>query len=513
MSLLFLRFVLFISSMIVFYTNEYMENDKFLDRFIYLVLLFVFSIILLILSPNLIRLLLGWDGLGLVSYLLVIYYQNRKSYRAGIFTALSNRIGDVALLLGIAWIVNYGDWGYFIYLYNFNNLKFSFILRILIVLAAITKSAQIPFSAWLPEAIVAPTPVSSLVHSSTLVTAGIYLLIRFNNGIRLSILKVLLVLGLFTIFIAGIRANLEFDLKKIIALSTLRQLGMMVVVLSMGSSELAFFHLLVHAIFKALLFICAGLIIHIFLNFQDIRCMGGISLKIPLLRRIFVLCNLSLCGFPFLRGFYSKDLISEILSLDNLSFLIYLVYYVSIGLTVSYSFRLIYFVSLGNYNYLSLGSIKENFSFMIKSILIIIIFVVFIGSFINWVFLDFYFIYLSVIIKLLTLIVIILGGLIGISLVYLTTYYKNSLRFNFLKFLALINNIYFFRVSFNLFSINLRKLIYFSLDQGWSEYLGGQGIYKRSKYLGSFLQVLIKENLKILLLLTIFFLIIILFIF
>nr|ALO77141.1 NADH deshydrogenase subunit 5 [Passalidae sp. GENSP02] len=513
MSLLFSSLVMFISSMIVFYSNEYMGNDKFLDRFVYLVLLFVFSMILLILSPNLVSLLLGWDGLGLVSYLLVIYYQNSKSYSAGMITALSNRIGDVALLLSIAWMVNYGDWGYFLYLYNFDNLNFSFILGILIVLAAITKSAQIPFSAWLPEAMAAPTPVSSLVHSSTLVTVGIYLLIRFHYGISSLIFKVLLILGLFTMFMAGVSANLEFDLKKIIALSTLSQLGMMVVILSLGSAELAFFHLLIHAIFKALLFMCAGFMIHLYSGFQDIRFMGGISMKMPFLSGIFILCNLSLCGFPFLSGFYSKDLMSEMLSLSNLSISIYLIYFISIGLTVSYSFRLIYFVSLGNFNHLVLSSIKENFSFMMKSMVIMIIFVILMGSLMNWMFLDMYFIYLSNFMKALTLLMVISGIFVGLSLVFFCCYYQNSLSLNFLKFFALMNNIYFFSVSLNLFSMNLSKLIYFSLDQGWSEYLGGQGISKSSEVTGKFLQILMKENLKILLLLSIFFMVMMLFMF
>nr|ALO77420.1 NADH deshydrogenase subunit 5 [Passalidae sp. GENSP01] len=511
MSLLFFSFVMFISSMIVFYSNEYMENDKFLDRFVYLVLLFVFSMVLLILSPNLISLLLGWDGLGLVSYLLVIYYQNSKSYGAGMITVLSNRIGDVALLLSIAWMVNYGDWGYFLYLYNFKELSFFNILAFFIMLAAITKSAQIPFSAWLPEAMAAPTPVSSLVHSSTLVTAGIYLLIRFHLGLSLFVLKILLILGLLTMFLAGLSANFEFDLKKIIALSTLSQLGMMVIILSLGSCELAFFHLLVHAIFKALLFMCAGLMIHMFSNFQDIRYMGGISFKMPLVSSFFILCNLSLCGFPFLGGFYSKDLMSEILSMSSLGMTIYMVYYFSIGLTVSYSFRLIYFISLGNFNYLVLGSLKENYSFMLKSMFSMIIFVVFSGSFMNWVFMNLYFINLSMFMKFLTLLLIISGILIGMILFYSLNYYSKIFMLNLFKFFALMNNIYFFSIGMNFFVMNMSKMIYFSMDQGWSEYLGGQGTFKMGKFVGGFMQILLKENLKILLLLSVFFLILILF--
>lgn len=214
-SLLFIIFVSLISSVVIFYRKRYIYSEKNLNRFIILVLLFVFSIILLIIRPNIIRIFLGWDGLGLVSYCLVIFYQNTKSYNAGILTALSNRIGDVFILLSIAWILNYGSWNYIFYLNFINNDYCMNIIGTIIILAAITKRAQIPFSSWLPAAIAAPTPVSALVHSSTLVTAGVYLLIRFNSLLLdLFILKILLLLSGLTIFISGITANYEFDLKK-----------------------------------------------------------------------------------------------------------------------------------------------------------------------------------------------------------------------------------------------------------------------------------------------------------
>ena len=299
-SLLFISFVLFISSLVIYYRKDYIREDFHINRFIILVLLFVFSIIIIILSPNLIRILLGWDGLGLVSYCLVIYYQNVKSFNAGILTALSNRLGDVALLISIAWILNYGRWNFLFYL-DFIKLDFYItIILIIVILAAITKSAQIPFSSWLPAAIAAPTPVSALVHSSTLVTAGVYLLIRFRNLIIGSFIGdfLLLISGL-TIFIAGLGANFEFDLKKIIALSTLSQLGLIIRILAIGFYKLAFFHLLTHALFKALLFICAGVIIHNIKNSQDIRDIGRLTIYIPLTISCLNVANLALCGVPF----------------------------------------------------------------------------------------------------------------------------------------------------------------------------------------------------------------------
>ena len=510
--LLFIRFVLFISSMIIFYRNEYIEGDIYLDRFINLVLLFVLSIVLLIVRPNLISLLLGWDGLGLVSYLLVIYYQNRKSYNAGIITALTNRLGDVALLFRIAWIVNCRDWNYIYYLDRFKDLNINIIIGTIIVFAAITKSAQIPFSAWLPEAIAAPTPVSALVHSSTLVTAGIYLLIRFYGRLDLFILKILLLLGLFTMIIARIRANLEYDLKKIIALSTLRQLGIIIVILSLGNPELAFFHLLIHAIFKALLFICAGLIIHLLRNIQDIRFIGRICLKIPLLRRYFILANLSLCGLPFLRGFYSKDLVYEVLSIQIVGMFIYFIYYLSIGLTVRYRFRLIYFVLLGRFNYFSVNLLYENFSFIVKRMRIMVGIVVFLGSLIKWIYLIPYFICLRVFIKIFTLFNILMGVILGVLFFFVKFFYLNLLNLEIFKGVVLIHYIYYWRVKFNFIILNYRKLIYFNLDRGWSEYLGRQGLFNNISFRGKFAQILIKENLKILLLLTILILFMLVFI-
>lgn len=237
----------------------------------------------------------------------------------------------------------------------------------LVLLAAITKRAQIPFSSWLPAAIAAPTPVSALVHSSTLVTAGVYLLIRFNRliSIRDWGTFLLLISGL-TMFMAGIGANFEYDLKKIIALSTLRQLGLIMRILSMGYYELAFFHLLTHALFKALLFICAGAIIHNIGDFQDIRIIGGLVYHMPLTSSCFNVANLALCGMPFLAGFYSKDLILEVVSLSYVNIFRFFLFFFSTGLTVSYSLRLVYYTITGSSGFLSLNYLSDDGLVMIR---------------------------------------------------------------------------------------------------------------------------------------------------
>jgi len=307
------------------FSTRYIRKEKFFSRFIMLVFFFVMSMYLLILSPNLIRLLLGWDGLGVTSYLLVIFYQRNKSYNAGMLTAITNRLGDAGLLISISLFLFLGNWNY-IYISSFSNI-ISNLLIYLIIISACTKRAQIPFSAWLPAAMAAPTPVSALVHSSTLVTAGVYLLIRINLIIvEINIRYVLLLIGMITMIIAGITAMIEMDIKKIIALSTLRQLGIIILILGIGNPMLSFFHLLSHAFFKAMLFICAGIIIHNMKDYQDIRKIGIRHNNLNFCISIMMVANIRLCGLPFLRGFYSKDLIIEILIIKRKKFISFFFY-------------------------------------------------------------------------------------------------------------------------------------------------------------------------------------------
>nr|YP_003204871.1 NADH dehydrogenase subunit 5 [Rhopaea magnicornis]ACO92571.1 NADH dehydrogenase subunit 5 [Rhopaea magnicornis] len=507
MSLLFMGFVLFISSMVIYYSKEYMYGDLYINRFIMLVGMFVLSMMLLIISPNLISILLGWDGLGLVSYCLVIYYQNVKSYNAGMITALSNRIGDVALLMAIAWMMSYGSFNYIYYVdYMKNSVEMNIIVS-LVILAAMTKSAQIPFSSWLPAAMAAPTPVSSLVHSSTLVTAGVYLLIRFNYALTESMMLFLLFIGTMTMFMAGLGANFEFDLKKIIALSTLSQLGLMMSILALGEYKLALFHLLTHALFKALLFMCAGCMIHNVGGYQDIRYMGGLINQMPLTCTFFFISNLSLCGLPFLAGFYSKDLILEVLSMSYLNIYIYIIFFISTGLTVCYTFRLLYYVIMGDYNYLSLNSISDSGVIMLKGMSGLIFFVIIGGSVLMWtMFPTPYFICLPFIMKVMALLVTMIGIWIGLE------FSKFAINYN-LKSLSLLkislflssmwNMPYMSTYGVNYYPLYWGNLIYLSMDQGWSEYLGSQNIYQNIKNMSMFLQILYNNNLKIFLLLTV----------
>nr|UKO31663.1 NADH dehydrogenase subunit 5 [Limnophyes sp. YF-2022] len=502
MSLMFMSFVLFISSLVIFYSKDYMGADIHINRFIFLVFMFVFSMMMMIISPNLISILLGWDGLGLVSYCLVIYYQNVKSFNAGMLTALSNRIGDVALLLAIAWMLNYGGWNFIFYI---EMMKMDYEMKMigaLVVLAAMTKSAQIPFSSWLPAAMAAPTPVSALVHSSTLVTAGVYLLIRFNILFFDSWLgQTLLLISGLTMFMAGMSANFEFDLKKIIALSTLSQLGLMMSILSMGYPKLAFFHLLTHALFKALLFMCAGAIIHNMKNSQDIRDMGSLITFMPFTTSCFNVANLALCGMPFLAGFYSKDLILEIVSMSPINYLSFFIYFFSTGLTVCYSFRLSYYTLSKSFNQSSLNNLSDESWVMSVSMLGLLVMAVIGGSMLSWLmFSSNYFIVLPFYLKNLTLTVCLLGGFSGYLLSKVSLLFSNkSLNlylFSFINmsmwFMPLISTLGLVKYPLSLGFYTLK-----SFDQGWSEFFGGQKIYSSMTYFSALNQILQDNNLKI----------------
>nr|WGO57503.1 NADH dehydrogenase subunit 5 [Perisphaerus sp. 2 ZQW-2023b] len=500
MSLIFMSFVFFISSLVILYSEDYMSSDSTPIRFMFLVLLFIMSMMFMIVSPNMISILLGWDGLGLISYCLVIYYQNVKSYNAGMLTALSNRVGDAALLMVIAWMLNFGSWNYIFFM---ECMKYSVemnIIIVLVVVASMTKSAQIPFSAWLPAAMAAPTPVSALVHSSTLVTAGVYLLIRFSVNFDFWLSSMLLLVSGLTMFMSGIGANFEYDLSKIIALSTLSQLGLMIGVLSLGMSGLAFFHLLIHALFKALLFMCAGIYIHSLKDFQDIRFMGCLSFQIPITCSCLMISNFALCGMPFLAGFYSKDLILEMISLSYLNMFGFFLLYFSTGLTVCYSFRLIYYVVCGDYMFNSFSNLFET-KIMIFSMIILLVMVIFGGSLMSWLIFPVpSMILLPLYLKYLVIIVSLMGGMLGFELISINLGKMMSylIMVNVSSFFGLMWNLpYFSSYGMSNKSLKVGYLMMSSFEMGWCEYFGGQGFYKLLFMMGNLNQWLQFNNLKV----------------
>nr|QDI93798.1 NADH dehydrogenase subunit 5 [Tuxedo cruralis] len=509
MSLVFMGCVLLISSMVVFYSDSYMFDDKYKLRFLVLVFLFIISMMMMILSPNLISILLGWDGLGLVSYCLVVYFQNIKSYNAGMLTVVTNRIGDVAILACIAWMLNFGGWNFIYWFYYFDSCMYY--LYLLIVLAAFTKSAQIPFSSWLPAAMAAPTPVSSLVHSSTLVTAGVYLLIRFYPLLKFYDCTFFVTVSMMTMFMSGLGANFEFDLKKIIALSTLSQLGLMMSILFIGFPSLSFFHLLTHAFFKALLFLCAGLIIHVMNNSQDIRDMGFVSKALPYTSSCFIISSFSLAGVPFLSGFYSKDMIIEFLFMNEYNFIYYFVFLISVIFTVSYSIRLFNYLILlgsGNYCYQSYFESKVmSFSMILLSMLSI-----FMGVCLMWVMFKTPFFYISSLyVKLMPILSVCSGVVFGY---FFSSYFMNMHNMGLSMLFYFLGSMWYMPIfstymTYGVF-LNLSGAYYKLMDMGWGEFFLSKSHVSFIYLSGSMNNILEFNNYKLFLLSFLFLLFILL---
>nr|ARO34964.1 NADH dehydrogenase subunit 5 [Syrista parreyssii] len=477
MSLIFMSFVLFISSMVLLYSYDYMKDDFFFKRFILLIFLFVMSMLFMIVSPNLLSILLGWDGLGLISYCLVAYYQNVKSYNASMLTVLMNRFGDTGLMMSLSLLFYLGSWNLLFYDTIDNIIIFLFCL------AAFTKSAQIPFSSWLPAAMAAPTPISSLVHSSTLVTAGVYLMIRFNHLLmNSSFSELIFILSMLTMFMAGLSANWEYDLKKIIALSTLSQLGLMMSILCLGGANMAYFHLLTHAMFKALLFMCAGIIIHSMKNFQDIRYMGSMVVLMPFTLICFNISNMALAGMPFLSGFYSKDLILEGLMFMGESFLVFFLFFFSIGLTISYSLRMFMYSMFSELKMTSCFNLSDSNFYMNLSMIFMLLMSIISGKLLfSLIFNEFNVIILSKLLKLMVLYFMFMGLIMGVLIYNCNIMYNNKLLF--MKFY--INKMwYVFKIFYFLIGMFLKFSgnFYYMNEKLWSEELAFKNSLNKMKY-------------------------------
>ena len=415
-SLLFIFTLFIITSTILFFRNDYIINEKFYQRFHAILIRFVASILLLILRPNLLSALLGWDGLGVTSYLLVIYYGRAKAYNAGIITAITNRLGDGILILCLIAVIPFSDTAIFWYI---NFWKEEIWLLVILVLARFTKRAQIPFSAWLPAAMAAPTPVSSLVHSSTLVTAGVYLLIRHGMGgvIGRTTGKIILILGSLTIFMASLSAFFERDIKKIVALSTLSQLGVIVVALGSNNCMLSFLHLLSHAYFKALLFVSVGNLIHSSDDFQALKITGGLNWPIRVSYSCVRITRLRLMGFPFMSAFFSKEPIIDACNETNWRFLIYLIIFVGVAMTAIYRVRLFILTSFTLFTGKPLVNQYERSKITIFGISFLFPLAIFGRSiFINFFFTQPMLFFRSPIIKFFVILLLITGGAAGIIL-------------------------------------------------------------------------------------------------
>nr|ALQ78796.1 NADH dehydrogenase subunit 5 [Glycera capitata] len=486
MGTMFSATVLFISANVMHFSNYYMQDEMFIKRFTHLVLMFVLSMNMLIFIPHLMILLLGWDGLGITSFILVIYYQNPKSLAAGMITALTNRIGDVMLLLSIGWTLNQGHW----LIINMWHSKFSMLICCAITLAAMTKSAQMPFSSWLPAAMAAPTPVSALVHSSTLVTAGVFLIIRFYPMLSKFFMFnfSLLMISTMTMFMAGVSAMVETDLKKIIALSTLSQLGVMMASISLGLPSLAFFHLVTHAMFKALLFVCAGSLIHLHHHSQDLRQMGNTTNQMPLTMGCLLAANMALCGLPFMAGFYSKDMIIEMCLFNQSNTIILSMFLMATMMTAAYSIRLMSTALISNNMSLPIQYITDNSSSNTTPMIMLTMGAITGGSSMNWLtMLPYKEPVLTISLKLSAFVVTITGALIMFLKVTSLSPSSNNSMFNqmnaFMWFLVPLSSQAIMKSPLAL-CLNSMKTI----DQGWMEMASAQGLFSNMSSLSSKMQ-------------------------
>jgi len=400
--------VSFISALIHFYSIGYMSHDPHQSRFMSYLSLFTFAMLTLVTADNFLQLFFGWEGVGLCSYLLIgFWFKKPTANSAAIKAFLVNRIGDFGFAIGIFLIfLFYGSINYnevfaltpllaqkeiFILGLEFNLIT---LICLMLFIGAMGKSAQIFLHTWLPDAMEGPTPVSALIHAATMVTAGVFLVVRCSPIFEYSqiALNTVTIVGLATAFFAATVALVQNDIKKIVAYSTCSQLGYMFFAAGIGAYNVAIFHLFTHAFFKALLFLGSGCVIHSFNDEQDIRCMGGVWKKIPYTYGLMIIGTLALTGFPFLSGYYSKDAIIELAYLRGTT----ISYYVAgIGifiafLTAIYSWRLIFKTFHGKYNNEknSFSSIHESPMVMLVPAMILAVGAIFVGFFFKEIFVS-----------------------------------------------------------------------------------------------------------------------------
>lgn len=331
-----------ISFLVHLYSTVYMGGDPRVHTFLGYLTLFTFFMVVLLVAPNYVQLFMGWEGVGLTSYLLVNFWHTRvQANKSSLKALLVNRVGDLFFLWSLFLLVRQG---FSLSFFDLGGLRPEG-LAVFVVGAAAAKSAQLGLHTWLPDAMEGPTPVSALIHAATMVTAGIFLLFRSPHLVD-QIRPFIGFLGVATALFAGTVALFQFDLKRVIAYSTCSQLGFMVVAYSLDFPELSLYHLANHAFFKALLFLLAGLVIHSLADEQDMRRMGGLANSLPVTYSLFVVGSLALGGFPFLSGFYSKDSILEVLYAKGHWF-VYFGCVLAAYLTAYYSFRTIVLVFFG----------------------------------------------------------------------------------------------------------------------------------------------------------------------
>lgn len=506
---IFFSVALFVSWSILEFSFYYMKKDPLPKKFFRLLIIFLLKMIILTSTKNIFLLFIGWEGVGFLSFLLISWWTTRTNAKnSAIQAVIYKRIGDAGILIFFSLrLTLFNSWS-LSEIVSLNNPP-SFLHYLLLIgalIAATGKSAQFGLHPWLPAAMEGPTPVSALLHSSTMVVAGIFFLIRISPLYKkIPIFNTwCLILGSITAIFAATTAISQHDIKKIVAYSTTRQLGLMMVSIGLNQPNIALFHICTHAFFKAMLFLSSGRIIHSLNDEQDLRKMGGLQFLLPNTSACIILGSLALSGIPFLAGFYSKDLILEIRLSSLSNFFGITLSFLATLLTSVYSIRIIYFCFLKAPSFTPLSPTREEDPNLSKALNRLALGTIFSGWIISSFILTNPLITISFILKKLAFILTILGLIFSISLIsFLSVNFSNQLS-RAKKFTT--NQWFYENLSHSLFllttfvsSLILRTR---NLDRGWRETLGPQGIGQLSSTLAQNYQISQRAYIKQYLLFT-----------